>query len=268
MINKSIGSLLLGVIVSSQAMALDLGIPDLTKEQKVWAVNLGGMAFITAWGVAKWDYFDRSPHAQPEKWFGHETDEGGADKLGHLWSSFAYSDGLAHVFEGWGYEPDTAARYGALSAFAFMGFMELGDSFSSYGFSYEDMLMNTVGSAGSYLFYKYPELDEKIDLRWEYDMAFAQSDFFTDYQNSKYLVAVQLDGFDRIKDTPLGYLELQMGYYIRGFDNRDPDRERNLYMGVGLNVGKLLSKLGCGSFCSVFHYYQPPYTYVSGKTKL
>jgi len=268
MIYRSIGVVLLAFVLCGQSTALDLGLSDLTKEKKVLAVNFGGMAFITAYGLAKWDYFDRSPHAKPEGWFGQNDDEGGADKLGHLWSSHAVADSLAHLYQGWGYEPEQAMFNGALSSFAIMGFMELGDSFSDYGFSYEDMLMNTVGSASSYLLYKYPALDEKIDLRWEYIPKFDEADFFTDYQNSKYLVAVQLDGFDEIRDTPLSYLELHMGYYIRGFDTRAPDRERNVYVGVGLNVGKLLARAGCGSFCSMFHYYQAPYTYVSGKSKL
>lgn len=265
---KNLGILLLVLGLSSQTHALDLGLPEMDKNQKVWAVNIGSMAFITAWGIAKWDYFERSPHAQREGWFGHNTDEGGADKLGHLWSTYAAADGLANKFEDWGYEPEQAALYGAYSSLAIMGFMELGDSFSNYGFSYEDMLMNTTGAATSYLMFKYPSLKEKIDLRWEYKPDFKETDFFTDYQHSKYLVALQLDGFRQLDGSPLEYLELHAGYYIRGFVTDDPDRERNLYVGIGLDVGKLLTKFGCGSFCGVFHYYQAPYTSVTARSKL
>lgn len=260
--------LLLTLTFAARSPALDLGFSDLSKEQKLWTVNLGGMAFITAWGVAKWDYFDRSPHAKSEGWFGHDTDEGGADKFGHLWSTYAMSDGLAHVYQGWGYAPDEAAFNGALSSFALMGFMELGDSFSNYGFSWEDMTMNTTGAIASYLFYKYPELDKKLDLRWQYAPDFKETDFFTDYQNSKYLVALQLDGFDSLDGTPFEYFELHAGYYIRGFDTHAPDRERNVYVGIGIDVGKVLTKLGCGDFCKVFHYYQTPYTSVNADSKL
>ena len=265
---KSFGVLLLALCLSSPSYVLDLGLPDMQKEHKLWASNIGVMSFITAWGVAKWDYFDRSPHAQPEGWFGQDTDEGGADKIGHLWSTYAVADSLAYIYEGWGYAPEQAMVNGAISSFAIMGFMELGDSFSDYGFSYEDMLMNTTGAAFSYLMFKFPELDKKIDLRWEYKPDFKETDFFTDYQNSKYLIALQLDGFEQLDGTPLEYLELHAGYYIRGFDNRDPNRERNLYLGVGLDVGKLLTKLGCGSFCGMFHYYQMPYTSATAKSKL
>ena len=262
---KTLAVACLGLALSVPAAALDFGLPALTKEQKVKAVNLGGMAFITAWGVAKWDYFKRSPNAQSEGWFGRGTDEGGSDKFGHLWSAYAMADGLASVYQDWGFSEDAAALNGALSSFAIMGYMELGDSFSRYGFSYEDMVMNTVGSLASWYFHKYPSLADKIDLRWEYAPAFDEPDFFTDYEHSKYLIALELDGFDALRGSPLQYLELHLGYYARGFDERLPDRDNTVYAGVGINLGKIFSNMGCGSFCSLFHYYQPPYTYISAE---
>jgi len=132
-----------------------------------------------------------------------------------------------------------------------------------YGFSYEDMLMNTAGSVAGYLMYKYPEFARKVDLRWEYAPAFDRTDLFTDYEHTKYLLALQLSGFDRFKDTPLQFLELQLGYYSRGFETRRPDRERNIYIGVGVNLARVFEKAGCEDFCKVFHYYQPPHTYLS-----
>ena len=33
------------------------------------------------------DYF-QTPHTGKEGWFGHDTPEGGADKMGHLYSSY------------------------------------------------------------------------------------------------------------------------------------------------------------------------------------
>jgi hypothetical protein len=55
---------------------------NLPKEQKVWGVNLGAFAAITARGVMSWDYFEHNPHAQSEGWFSSDTKEGGADKQG------------------------------------------------------------------------------------------------------------------------------------------------------------------------------------------
>lgn len=250
------------ILCSTQLSALDLGFDRLEKEQKLWVVNAGAMAFITAWGIAKWDYGARAPHMQSEGWFGNNTKEGGTDKLGHLWSTYAVAEGLSNLYRDWGYEQDQAGLYGSLSSFAIMGFMEFGDSFSNFGFAYEDLIMNALGGAGGYLMNKYPELARKIDLRWEYAPSFDRTDLFTDYEHTKYLVALQLGGFDRFKGTVFEYLELQLGYYARGFETRDINRERNIYFGVGLNLTSLLSKVGCTKLCNVLHYYQPPYTYL------
>jgi Predicted periplasmic lipoprotein (DUF2279) len=267
--DRKISRLVIGLLVfclpfvQARAADLDLGFSELDKKQKLLLVNAGTLAFITAWGIAKWDYGQRSPHMQSEGWFDNDVKEGGADKLGHLWSTYAFSEGLSNLYEGWGYNQEQAATYGALSSFAIMGFMEVGDSFSNYGFSYEDMLMNTAGSVAGYLMYKYPEFARKVDLRWEYAPAFDRTDLFTDYEHTKYLLALQLSGFDRLKDTPLQYLELQLGYYSRGFETRRPDRERDIYVGVGVNLARVFEKAGCERFCKVFHYYQPPHTYLS-----
>lgn len=267
--DRRISRLVIGLLVfclpfvQARAADLDLGFSELDKKQKLLLVNAGTLAFITAWGIAKWDYGQRSPHMQSEGWFDNDVKEGGADKLGHLWSTYAFSEGLSNLYEGWGYNQEQAATYGALSSFAIMGFMEVGDSFSNYGFSYEDMLMNTAGSVAGYLMYKYPEFARKVDLRWEYAPAFDRTDLFTDYEHTKYLLALQLSGFDRLKDTPLQYLELQLGYYSRGFETHRPDRERDIYVGVGLNLSRLFEKAGLGKAGKVFHYYQPPHTYLS-----
>jgi len=52
----------------------------LTKEDKLLYTNLGGVLAITVWGVANWDYGERSAHADSEGWFGANTKTGGADK--------------------------------------------------------------------------------------------------------------------------------------------------------------------------------------------
>jgi hypothetical protein len=67
-----------------------------------------------------------------------------------------------------------------------------------------------------------------------------------------------------MRNTPLGYLEVQLGYYARGYDDYqssgvDDDRERTLYVGLGLNVGKLIGSIW---ETRVFNYLQLPYTYV------
>ncbi len=233
----------------------------LTKEEKLLYSNLAIAGAITAWGFANWDYGDRSPRAKNEGWFGRNTKEGGADKLGHAYSSYAFTHALAWLYEEWGYESTEAAGFGALSALGVQTFMELGDSFSRFGLSYEDLVMNAVGTAFGFVSLRYPEISRKLDFRIEYAPAFDTADVFTDYEHQKYLLALKLDGFETLERSPLGYLELQLGYYTRGYSDPAPAlTERNVYVGVGLNLSRIFRELGWKKTATVLRYYQPPYT--------
>src|SRR5262245_4952282 len=175
----------------------------LPKEKKLLYTDLAAIGAMTAWGIANWDYGDRSPHAQSEGWFGEDTAHGGADKLGHAYSSYVLTQALSSLYESWGFESKDAVRFGALTAFGMQAFLEVGDSFSSFGFSYEDMIMNTVGTVAGYVLWTQPELSRKLDFRIEYAPEFDTADIFTDYENQKYLLALKLDGFDALHPTPL-----------------------------------------------------------------
>ncbi len=231
-------------------------------------VELTGLGAVTAWGVANWDYFSRTPHAKSEGWFSADTDEGGADKAGHFYLTYALSQGLSAYFKHQCFDADNAHFYGALSSLVIMGYMELGDSFSSYGFSYEDLVSNTLGGMASYYFYKYPELSKKFDIRWEYGLHPNKVDVFTDYQNSKYLLAVKLNGFEATRKGFLKHLELHLGYYSRGYRDNTTTNERNLYFGLGLNLTDLFRQRGYRKTATLLKYYQPPNSYIDFKNNL
>jgi hypothetical protein len=138
---------------------------DWSKEDKALALNLGIGAAVLGWGFANWDYGSGGPRFQDEGWFDRETTEGGADKLGHLYSAYVFSHLFAGVYEHWDFDKDQAIRLGALSSLGVMGLIEVGDAFSDqYGFSYQDMLFDTFGVAAGYLLWSFPELSRKIDL--------------------------------------------------------------------------------------------------------
>jgi len=272
------GAILLILLVAQSAFAagVDLDLQPraaidnagadtgLTRSQKAWLLNLGAAGTILTWGVLNWDYFSQPPKTKNEQWFGHGTKEGGADKFGHLWTAYAMTHGFAAAYRHFGYDEETAARYGTFSAFGVTGIMEVGDSFSEeHGFSYEDMIANTVGAGIGYLLLHNPEWQERLDLRWEYNPDFSdfETDVTTDYQHSKYLLAVKAEGFELLRETPLKYLELHFGYYARGYDSSrsnsfDP-RERYLYAGLGINVGRLIRPLWD---TKLFNYMQVPNT--------
>ena len=241
----------------------------LTKEQKALVLNAAAVTAIATYGLIKWDYFQTSPKSTPEGWLGRTTKSGGADKLGHLWISYAASDLLAYTYRRWGYSDSAANSLGALSALGIVTLMELGDAYSGdFGFSYEDMVMNMAGAGTAYVLGRYPSLKRKIDLRVEFkpdsfgDLA---DDVFTDYENQRYLLSLKLDGFDVFNDSYLGYLELHFGYFARGYDTfrsgGGDARRRSVYFGIGFNVSKLVQKY---ANLAVFDYIQLPF--VSART--
>lgn len=240
---------------------------EMDKGDKLFAANIGGVLFITGWGIANWDYGQESPKASREGWFGQETSTGGADKLGHFYTTYVLSHGMTHLCDSWGYSEADSALYGSLSAFGLMGFMEFGDSFSNFGFSHEDFLMNTAGASLGYLTKRVPRISELLDFRLEYTPAFDEPDLLTDYENMKFLVALKFDGFQRLRTGAWQYLELHLGYYTRGYDDEDgSDPRRYLYGGIGVNLSRIFYENDFPKTSSILHYIQVPYTDIQART--
>lgn len=240
---------------------------ELSKEEKVIMTNAIGLGFVTYWGIAKWDYFKNDPKQTNEGWFSSHTKEGGADKLGHFYSCWSLSHVFSGVFKNWGYSDKKSILLGSISSFTIMGWMEIGDSFSEYGFSHEDFIMNTLGCASAYLIGTNPSLADKIDFRIEYWPMFKKGDFFTDYESLKYLAAVKLDGFKSIKPEFLNYLEIHLGYYARGYDGKS-ERERNMFVGIGINMPRILNNFSMKKISKAANFIQIPFTRISYDNKL
>ena len=230
----------------------------------IYWTNAAGAALISLWGAKKWDYGERSFHVENEAWFGKNTYTGGADKLGHVYSSYV----LSHVLTWWysyhGFPADKAAIYGSLSSFGLMTYMEVGDALSDFGFSYEDAIMNGLGSSLGYWLYTHPDLANKLDFRVEYKTNLHEADVFTDYDKLKYLFAIKLSGFSQTRQLGLKYFDLHIGYYTRGYETRHTRKERNLYLGIGINLNELTKRNKVTRPVSgVFNYIQIPDTYFS-----
>ena len=231
------------------------------KSKKMLYTNITAATAIGIWGLATWDYGSAGFNMGDEGWFGHDTKYGGADKIGHLWSTYAFADALTGLYKGWGYAPAKANLYAALSSWTVQLAMELGDATSeTQGFSWEDMTMNTLGALTSVLMEKYPELDRKIDLRVEYVFNVPINGIFDDYSNQFYSMVLKLDGFDTLENTFLKYVELSAGYYTRGYGEPDEEQTRSLFAGIGFNFSRLLNQNGWEKTGKVLEYIQVPYT--------
>jgi hypothetical protein len=226
-------------------------------------------------GIDQWGWGETKFHFTREGWFGRNTRYGGIDKLGHAWSAHVMSDYITWRLRSLGYNgTESSITAAILSGIAFVG-VELGDGFSPYGVSYEDVLASAAGIAFSFLRNTVPGLHDKLDFRMQY-MPTGHGDFLGlgDYDGKKFLLAWKLSGFETVKDGPLRYLEIHTGYYSRGYgDGVHPTgvaRTRTAYVGLGLNLSEFLfSQPGLrdttvGSAAKALHkYIQTPYTYLS-----
>lgn len=126
-------------------------------QRKYHRLLLGATLGITTWGVINWDYGARTPNSTSEGWFEYDTDSGGADKAGHFYTSYVMATALPDLYRDWGVSDAEASRRGLYSSLIINGVMEIGDSFSEYGFSWEDMVANGVGALAGYYTRGYEE---------------------------------------------------------------------------------------------------------------
>ena len=235
--------------------------------------GLGAFAGITALGVKSWDWGSSGFHFNNEHWFGKSTGSGGADKLGHAFTSYALTNAFAERLQAKGRSPERAALSASLLTSALMLYVEAFDGVSGdHGFSYEDVVMNSLGVGFAYLRQTNPRLKSLVDYRMEYKPS-GYKGFrpFSDYEGQKYLLALKLSGFKSLKQSPLRYFELQAGYYSRGFSkearNDGQSRRQQGFVGIGVNLSQLFfgypseadrSYDQVGRF--TFEHVQVPYT--------
>ena len=240
-----------------------------TKTEKLIMTNAAVATVVLGWGFSEWGYGDENFHYTDEGWFEKDTPNGGADKLGHFYSNYLITRILSPIYEGWGYSNNDAALYASLtSAFFSAILIEVGDGFSVHGFSKNDLIADMLGVGAGYILATQPSLANKIDFRVEYnpflDASDYNGDFTTDYERMKHLMVIKAEGFEAFEDNYMKYLELHIGYYTRNFDHGAGElenRERNIYVGIGINLSKLLRPT-MGNYSKIFNYYQTPYTYI------
>lgn len=237
----------------------------------------GLLALVSVIGVANWDWGSSSFRFNSEGWFSEErTGSGGMDKLGHAFSTYLMTDFLTHAIRRNSSDPRGGEITAALLSCSVMTYVEVFDGFSGdHGFSYEDMVMNALGAGFSVFRNTVPRVREKIDFRMQYlPSEYSSFEPFGDYSGQKFFLCVKLAGFEMFRESPLRYVELHGGYSARGFSHEERsagDRlERNLYVGIGLNLQELLFGQGphrdhwaSKAARTGLEYVQVPYSYLS-----
>lgn len=257
MIKKIIYYLVITIVTSTFLYAEEDFEVDLEKEvltlsnatDKIkWELMLiSGSVLYT--GAKNWNWGSRNSFKfNDEGWFQIDTGSAGADKLGHLYSSYLINEFFNKGLLSKTNDKVGAAFYSALYSSTIMLGVEIFDGYSDdHGFSYEDLIMNTSGIAISYLKNTVPGLDDKLDLRVEYQPTKLHSDKPTiDYSGYKYIAVLRLSGFKKLRETPLKYLELQVGYHTEGFKRGEEanytEKYTQTYLAVSLNLSEILFK--------------------------
>ncbi len=196
-------------------------------------------------------------HWSDEGWFGTDSVAGGADKLGHAFAFYTSTRLMTTALDEWAGQPRRdAIRLAAVTSAAVSFAIEVFDGYTfEYGFSWQDMVMNLLGVGAGVLLETHPKLDQLIDLRlqyWPSDDAkkYGETNPFNDYSGQTYLMVFKASGVPELEGNPwLRYVELQFGYGSRGYSPHpgpyapdQPVKERNLYVGIGLNLSELLHK--------------------------
>ncbi len=234
----------------------------------------GAVAAVTAYGFGFWHYGSDSFHFTQEDWFSQDSYRGGADKAGHVASSSILTAVFASANRCLGFDYREAAKRGALTSWAVLFAMEVGDGFSDeHGFSYEDIICNTAGCIFGYFHETSPWFAHVFDIRWEYwptaaPWDSATIDPTTSYGDSTYILAVNTGALLHKEKTLLDFVDLQVGYQVRDLDNEVLGPDRQIVYGVGLNLANVLRRFGWCRVAKIFDYYQAPFISLRFTTSL
>lgn len=267
------------LLADDPAILNNLNFSSATQSVK-WEVG-GLVTGITLLGMFSWDWGSSDFKMNSEGWFGMDTGSGGADKVGHLYTTYVMSEWLTYQLRTKNNNHSDSALYGALLGWGLMFYVELFDGFSNdHGFSNHDLIMNTIGSGISYYKNTVPWLKDTIDLRVEYLPSKAMKGIhpMTDYTGYKYIAVFKPAGLDIFKNSALKYLELHLGYYSRGFKKEDApyfdNRTTSLYSAISINLSELVFKKikndphnTYKKMDSFFQYYQVPNLYIDSDIK-
>jgi len=237
--------------------------PNLTAK----LVSLGALGAVHA-AVYTWSYFawykgraqtDRLEFID-EGYFGLDTYAGGSDKLGHMWSNYAINRITSELLMGGGWTPGMASLIATTTTYSFFILIEFKDGFhEGFGFSWGDMLFNTLGEALALVMVNYPTIDEMFDFKVEYfptdlylEALFNEGvvDAAEDYTGQTYILSYHFGSIESLRSSDrwgwMRYFDATIAYRARNFlpEPRDPSvrREQDLFVGVAINIQELLDQ--------------------------
>lgn len=227
--------------------------------------------YVLAQGIPKLFKPTTGFHFKDEGWFGKNTQNVGMDKLTHAFNTYLIAELLHYrIHRNTGGSEGDALTAGILAS-GLMALNEISDAIEpDSGYSMQDIAMNVAGATFSVLRNTVPGLKEKLAFKIEIvpNHQIYSRTGKPHYEQQRFMFSLKGAGFEKLENSPIKYLDLQVGYYASDFLNSDRDRgvvpKRHLFVGVGLNLGELLfaksgSRIGRAAY-SVLDYVQVPYT--------
>ena len=220
-------------------------------------------------------------HFTNEGWFGYDTYAGGADKVSHFIISSGVSRLLYDIYIQDGHSVDQSFALAFATTFMTGIFVETGDAFTVYGWSWQDLTADFLGTTSGLLIHRFC-LQDLIGLRVGPaggDVPPSASGSSVEYLGSSYNDEIyagdlKLGGLiTRLHGTPgiARFFLTSVVYYTRGFGYAPPLPSRYQAMGfeLGINFPAILDGLkvpkdkwwGQGLY-EFFNFFRIPYTQI------
>ena len=210
-------------------------------EQKPRWVLAGLLAFgevaVTA-AKATITFDHTSFNVKDEGLFGPSTEFGGADKAAHFADYYVITKEFTFLFGKLGFSESTARLMAAGTAITGGLVNEIADGFTKYGFSWGDLLMDTLGAGTAVL----------VNAAHAEDLVGFRTSHFGAYKHDVYSMDLKLAGLARrlnVNIGPLRYLYLSATYGVKGYPtNVVEDRQRQIGIEIGLSLEEILNSVG------------------------
>jgi hypothetical protein len=185
-------------------------------------------------------YEGQSFHVTNEGWFGSDTRDGGADKASHFADYYIVSKEIAFLYEKLGYS-ENAARWWGFGVAVSTGLAnEVADGFTKYGFSWQDLGMDTLG-AGTAVLISATHTEDLLGVRTSHVPD-------STYTHDVYSADLKISGLERrlgVKLGPLRWLLFSVTYGSKGYRVTPPiELQRQLGLEIGLNLQQILVDAG------------------------
>jgi hypothetical protein len=242
-------------------------------------------SFFLLYGVTTWGWeLGEGFTWNPETFRGRHAVHGGADKYGHLYSAYVLKRLASFFFRASGSSAMVGNVEGVLFSELIMLGSEIGDGFSpDYGFDPYDFLFNNIGILIAFILDCSPTLDRIFSVQFEYVPSREMREDFdwdknhdlpTDYGGTKYILTTKLAGIPYVSLTPLRYVNVDIAYYARGFDQRFRRmKTKNVHLGISFNYAIAFGDIlpvgyTSSSIQTFFNYIHLPWDYEARRWKI